>query len=88
MNRYDVKTICDASMLDYDEAALESLSVIGKMMEEVVQSELCVGGEQFFPCGEALLRSDEVKCEYTRDEMLGGVGQRNGAFAVVPRVIR
>ncbi len=88
MNRDEIKGICDAAMLRFDSAVLESLDVIGKMMEEVVNSNLCVPREGRVPEGECVLRSDEVKQEYGRDEMLCGAVRRKGQFVVVPAVIK
>ena len=88
MNREDVRLICDATLLPHDEAAFESLSAIGDMMDEVVRSELCEKNGREISRGEARLRSDEVRCDFSREEMLAGVQKRSGDFAVVPRVIR
>ena len=88
MKQEEVKKLCTASMLRYDPAVLESLAVIESMMEEVVHSELCVSGNRSVICGESSLRSDEVKCDFTREEMLSGVEHRKSDFAVVPAVIK
>ena len=108
MNRNDMKEMCSAAMLREEDDVLESLSVMSKMMEEVVGSELCEVDsldesskvEAAYPHGEAHyidffcsdccggLRSDEVKSDFSREEMLSGVGCRKGDFALVPAVIK
>ncbi len=92
MNRDEVKEICAAAMLRYDEDVLDSLSVIGDMMEEVVHSALCEEtGDQVTRKDDGsfcVLRKDEVKAEFSREEMLGGVKCRKGDFALVPAVIK
>lgn len=88
MSEEEVRGICAASMLTFDEAVHRSLAVIEEMMEEVVHSDLVSAGE-LRPLSRAhgTLREDIVSKEFTREEMLAGVRERNGAYAVVPRVI-
>ncbi len=88
MNQNEVKEICGAAMLRFDSDVLDSLAIIGEMMEEVVGSELCVSRGETVPEGESVLRADEVKQEFSREEMLNGAKCRKGEFVVVPAVIK
>ncbi len=88
MKQEEVQKLCAAAMLRYDPAVLDSLAVIGNMMEEVVRSELCVFDERCVSFGDGVLRPDEVKVEFTREEMLSGVKHQNGEYAVVPTIIK
>jgi len=88
MDEKDIRAMCNAAMLEYDEAVKESLGILGSMMEEVVSSDLCAQSEfSAFGGAGALLRPDRAESAFTRDEMLSGVRERRGDFAVVPRII-
>lgn len=91
MDKQDVKEICSAVMLSEELAVLGGLAVMGEMMEAVVSSELCSelcgAEERCISEGKAVLRPDEVKAEFSREELLCGAGHRKGDFVVVPRVI-
>ena len=92
MKREEVQKLCAAAMLRYDPAVLDSLAVIGDMMENVVRSELCVFDERRVTGIDGAFRPDEVKAEFTREEMLSGVKHRSGdcagEYAIVPTVIK
>ena len=87
MKEKDVLEICSAVMMQGDDAVFRGLAVMGEMMDAVVNSDLCGKAGARFPLGEAILRTDEVKAEFSRDEMLAGTSKRSGDFAVVPKVI-
>jgi len=88
MDEREVKELCEAAMLEFDGPAFESLVLMSQRMEAVVNSPLCVKGKRDEMRGEAVLRADEVRCEYSREEMLKGAGCRKGNFAVVPQLIK
>jgi Asp-tRNA(Asn)/Glu-tRNA(Gln) amidotransferase C subunit len=87
MKEKDVLEICSAVMIQGDDAVFRGLAVMGEMMDAVVNSDLCEKAGARLPLGKAILRTDEVKAEFSRDDMLAGAIKRSGDFAVVPKVI-
>ncbi len=89
MDEREVKAVCEAAALAFDSEMMESLQVIGGMMEEVARSELCGEGTAAPSVAEEVsLRPDVVACAFTREELLAGAKGRQGAFVLVPRVIK
>lgn len=91
MDEKELKAVCGAAMLEYDGSVLDSLKIIGAMMETVVKSDLCAvedQGAQSSRTAEGELREDMPNSSFTREEMLFNLNCRKGNYAAVPQIIK